>query len=137
MKKISAIAAVIAMVSAGSASAWWGGPGGYGNNWMNDRMGDGMGDGAFNMNMNANTSARGWGRGYNRYNGYGYGAPYGYGYGADVRRGLFIEDFIYSVSSIGIQSHDTRAIADGAKASLTLNQGSAQSGDVYCGDMVW
>ena len=66
--KITAISAVLALSSIGTAQAWWGGPGG-----SNFGPFDGNGMGDFNMNMRG--SGSGYGNGY----GNGYGAPYGYG----------------------------------------------------------
>jgi hypothetical protein len=80
------IAAIVALAGVSfSASAWWGGPAGYGGNngmmdsWTN-MFGDGSGD--FDMGMSGGGSGRGYGRGYGQGYGRGYGAPQGYGYGA-------------------------------------------------------
>ena len=55
---------------------------------------------------------------------------------AEIRRGVFIEDFIYSVSSIGIRVHDVEALAEGALADLPLLE--ADSTADYCyGGYYW
>jgi hypothetical protein len=72
MKKISLIAAAVAMVAASaSANAWWG------NNWDDDFFGDTFGAGDFDFSFNMHARGDGYGRGYGR--GYGYDYPY-YGY---------------------------------------------------------
>jgi len=94
MRKLINTAAAVALITvSASASAWWSGPGSYGNNGVGDMFGMGdtfsdmFGDGNFDMNMNSSASSRAWGRGYGRgyerLSGYGYGAPYyAHGYGA-------------------------------------------------------
>lgn len=39
---------------------------------------------------------------------------------AQIYRGLFVEDYVYSLSQLGMQVHDTRNMAAGAVAQLTL-----------------
>jgi hypothetical protein len=94
MKKIIAIAAVLATAQ---ASAWWGGNGwdnnynngyGYGNGYTNgvfDGVGDAHGEGNFSMNFSGrgHTNMRGYGNGYGYGDGWGRGYNYaapGYGY---------------------------------------------------------
>jgi uncharacterized secreted protein with C-terminal beta-propeller domain len=46
---------------------------------------------------------------------------YYYGYWqASIFRGVFIEDYVYSLSGLGVQVHDTRALEAGAVAAVTL-----------------
>lgn len=55
---------------------------------------------------------------------------YGCGYSPEVRRGLFIEDFVFSISYGGILAHDLSELATPV-ASLALPQPDMYYGDVY------
>ncbi len=43
-----------------------------------------------------------------------------YGWRAQIRRGVFIEDFLYSISEVGVKVHEIAAINQGALASVPL-----------------
>jgi hypothetical protein len=84
MKKISLIAAALAMAAASSTvNAWWG------NNWGDDFFGDTFGAGDFDFSFNMHARGDGYGRGWGR--GYGYDYPY-YGYVPQVAAPALTED---------------------------------------------
>ena len=59
------------------------------------------------------------------------GCYWNYGWQAQVRRGVFIEDYIFSVSSLGVKVHDTKALSSGSLAEMSLLDGSTNI-DNYC-----
>ncbi len=54
---------------------------------------------------------------------------YGYGWESRVRRGVFIEDYLYSLSTLGLKVHDADALDAGALASLKLSDSMFESPD--------
>ena len=50
-------------------------------------------------------------------------------YRKTVRRGVFVDDYVYSVSEAGVMAHHTDAVAEGALVSLPLYQKSPTTSD--------
>jgi hypothetical protein len=58
---------------------------------------------------------------------------YYYGYEATIQRSVFMDDFIYSISSVGIRAHNTEALSEGSVSDVILLDEDMHSGYYNCG----
>jgi len=58
---------------------------------------------------------------------------YNTAWSAQIRRGIFIEDFVYSVSRLGVVVHETEAVEQGALSEMLLFDPSVKKDNPYWG----